>query len=81
MPLRFVEELGNHLFAGITVQKWAELCIEGIVKDLDEVYRLAYFGGIAHELRKDVWPYLLGHYKFGSTQAERDQLSEETKQA
>lgn len=58
-----------------------ELCIDGVVKDSAELYRLTYFGGIAHDLRKDIWPYLLGHYKFGSTEEERVQLSEETRQA
>lgn len=66
---------------GLTKDKWNELCIDGIVADSHEIYRLTYFGGIAHELRKDVWPYLLGHYKFGSTKIERDRLSEETRQA
>ncbi|XP_025837665.1 small G protein signaling modulator 2-like [Agrilus planipennis] len=67
--------------AGISVQKWSELCINGVVNDPIEVYKLTYFGGIAHELRRDVWPYLLGHYKFGTTKEEREELSEQTKQA
>lgn len=36
---------------------------DGVVKDDNEVYRLVYFGGVQHEIRKDVWPYLLGHYR------------------
>ncbi|EFA05501.2 small G protein signaling modulator 1 [Tribolium castaneum] len=66
---------------GITVEKWNELCIDGVVSDYEEVYRLTYFGGVAHDLRKELWPYLLGHYKFGSTAQQRLELSEETKQA
>ncbi|XP_044261226.1 small G protein signaling modulator 2-like [Tribolium madens] len=66
---------------GITMEKWNELCKDGVVSNFDEVYRLTYFGGVAHELRKDLWPYLLGHYKFGSTTQQRLELSEETKQA
>ncbi|KAJ3651812.1 hypothetical protein Zmor_017821 [Zophobas morio] len=66
---------------GITVEKWNELCTDGVVTDHAELYRLTYFGGIAHDLRKDLWPYLLGHYKFGSTTQQRMELSEETKQA
>lgn len=69
------------VFSGLTVEKWNELCVNGVVKDSEEIYRLAYFGGIAHELRKDLWPYLLGHYKFGTTEKQRELLSEETKQA
>lgn len=68
-------------FLGLTLEKWLTLCVDGIVNDYEEVYRLTYYGGIAHELRKEIWPYLLGHYKFGSTIEERNQLSEETRQS
>lgn len=63
------------------MEKWAELCIDGVVSDYAEVYRYTYFGGIANELRTEIWPYLLGHYKFGSTMEQRNELDEETKQA
>ncbi|KAK4877826.1 hypothetical protein RN001_010332 [Aquatica leii] len=66
---------------GLTQEKWCELYVDGVLQHADEVYKLTYFGGVAHDLRKDVWPYLLGHYKFGSTLAQRDELSEQTKQA
>lgn len=26
---------------------------------------MVYYGGVEHEIRKEVWPFLLGHYKFG----------------
>ncbi|ERL93657.1 hypothetical protein D910_10945, partial [Dendroctonus ponderosae] len=66
---------------GITVEKWTQLCVDGVVTDADEVYRFTYFGGVANELRTEIWPYLLGHYKFGSTADQRQNLAEETKQA
>ncbi|XP_056630776.1 small G protein signaling modulator 1-like [Diorhabda sublineata] len=66
---------------GITPEKWKELCLDGVVSDYAEIYRLTYFGGIAQELRHEIWPYLLGHYKFGSTFEQRNELSEETRQA
>ncbi|CAH1163281.1 unnamed protein product [Phaedon cochleariae] len=72
---------GDDATQGITLEKWAELCIDGVVSDYSEVYRLTYFGGIVQELRREIWPYLLGHYKFGSTSEHRHELSEETKQA
>ncbi|KAJ8939383.1 hypothetical protein NQ314_011128, partial [Rhamnusium bicolor] len=72
---------GDGASEGITIEKWAELCIDGVVSDYAEVYRLTYFGGIVQELRHEIWPYLLGHYKFGSTSDQRNELSEETKQA
>lgn len=63
------------------MDKWLELCVDGVVNDYEQVYKLTYYGGIAHELRKDIWPYLLGHYKFGSTTEERNRLSEDTRQS
>lgn len=68
-------------FEGITAQKWEELCVDGVVSDSSEVYRLTYFGGVEQELRKEIWPYLLGHFKFGSTEEQRNELNEETRQA
>ncbi|CAG9834204.1 unnamed protein product [Diabrotica balteata] len=72
---------GDGASEGITIEKWAELCLDGVVSDYAEVYRLTYFGGIAQDLRHEIWPYLLGHYKFGSTSEQRKELSEETRQA
>lgn len=67
---------------GITEEKWAEMYKDGILNDYAEVYRLVYFGGIVNDdIRRELWPYLLGHYKFGSTAEQRNELGEETKQA
>ena len=33
-----------------------------------EIHRLVYFGGVAPSLRKEVWPFLLGHYQFHMTE-------------
>lgn len=72
---------GDGATDGLTQQRFEELCLDGVIENSLEIYRLAYFGGIAHDLRKEIWPYLLGHYKFGSNRLQREQLSEETKQA
>ncbi|XP_060533466.1 small G protein signaling modulator 1-like isoform X3 [Cylas formicarius] len=72
---------GENASDGITVEKWKQLCVDGVVSDYAEVYRHTYFGGIANELRTEIWPYLLGHYKFGSTTDQRKELDDETKQA
>lgn len=63
---------------GLTKSVWEELHVDGVVADETEVFRLVYFGGVAPEIRKEVWPYLLGHYSFGSTQAQREELDMNT---
>lgn len=61
---------------GLTREKWETLNVNGVVSDSEEVYRLVYFGGCDHDIRKEVWPFLLGHYSFGSTAEERAELDE-----
>ncbi|XP_041971436.1 small G protein signaling modulator 2-like isoform X2 [Aricia agestis] len=57
---------------GLTVEVWRSMMNEkGAVSDKDEVYRLVYYGGVQHDIRKEVWPFLLGYYEFGSTAEER----------
>lgn len=36
-----------------------------------EIHRLVYFGGVDPSLRKEVWPFLLGHYQFTMTEKSR----------
>ena len=35
---------------------------------------MVFFGGVDEFLRRDVWPFLLGFYAFGSTTEERNAL-------
>ncbi|MCJ8740044.1 hypothetical protein PDJAM_G00054250 [Pangasius djambal] len=41
-----------------------------------ELLRLVYYGGVQHEIRKEVWPFLLGHYKFGMGKKDMAQIDE-----
>ncbi|XP_024944502.1 small G protein signaling modulator 1 isoform X2 [Cephus cinctus] len=66
---------------GLTVEKWRELSEDGCTSDRAQVLRLVYYGGVAPELRKEVWPYLLGHYQWGSSSNERQELDEGTRQS
>ncbi|CAH1641146.1 unnamed protein product [Spodoptera littoralis] len=57
---------------GLTDERWLAMSDEsGAIHDKDEVYRLVYYGGVQHDIRRHVWPYLLGYYEFGSTAEER----------
>lgn len=61
---------------GLTKDVWNTLNVNGVISDSEEVYRLVYFGGCDQDIRKEVWPFLLGHYAFGSTAEERAELDE-----
>ncbi|KAG8122718.1 hypothetical protein E2320_018218 [Naja naja] len=37
-----------------------------------ELLRRVYYGGVQHDIRKEVWPFLLGHYKFGMNKKEME---------
>lgn len=41
-----------------------------------ELLRLVYFGGVEASLRKEVWPFLLGHYQFGMSEDQRKEVRE-----
>ncbi|KAH8387140.1 hypothetical protein KR093_005048, partial [Drosophila rubida] len=64
---------------GLTKERWTQLNADGMLSNSTEFYRLIYFGGVQPELRKEVWPYLLGHYAFGTTQEERQKQDETCK--
>ncbi|XP_075218300.1 small G protein signaling modulator 2-like isoform X2 [Lycorma delicatula] len=59
---------------GFTKETWEKLTDTGRLVDKDQVFKLVYYGGVSHEIRKEVWPYLLGHYEFGSSFEERQQV-------
>lgn len=40
----------------------------------EELLRLVYFGGVEASLRKEVWPFLLGHYQFGMSEHRRKEV-------
>ena len=75
---RITPEIGAE--NGLTKERWMNLHDEnGVVTDDTEFYRLVYFGGVEHDIRKEVWPFLLGHHSFGTTPEERNELDENTR--
>ncbi|XP_069083131.1 small G protein signaling modulator 2 isoform X2 [Pleurodeles waltl] len=61
---------------GLTKEVWSKY-----QKDMKnykelELLRLVYYGGVQNDIRKEVWPFLLGHYKFGSTKKEMDRVDD-----
>ncbi|KFV77360.1 Small G protein signaling modulator 1, partial [Dryobates pubescens] len=62
--------------SGLTVDIWQRYLQDTTSYEDQELLRLIYYGGIQHEIRKAVWPFLLGHYQFGMTEAERKEVGQ-----
>lgn len=71
---------GENAENGLTKDIWEQLVNSGKEEDKIQIFRLTYYGGVEHEIRKQVWPYLLGHYSFGSTAEEREELDRVSRQ-
>ncbi|XP_074244453.1 small G protein signaling modulator 2 isoform X2 [Saimiri boliviensis] len=59
---------------GLTKEVWSKYQKDKKNYKELELLRQVYYGGVQHEIRKDVWPFLLGHYKFGMSKKEMEQV-------
>ncbi|XP_042050877.1 TBC1 domain family member 15-like [Salvia splendens] len=56
-------------------EEWATfLDAEGRVMDSNSLKKRIFYGGIEHDLRKEVWRFLLGYHTYESTFSEREYL-------
>nr|XP_046230159.1 small G protein signaling modulator 1 isoform X2 [Scatophagus argus] len=62
---------------GLTVEVWDRFLKDSSAYEEKEIHRLVYFGGVAPSLRKEVWPFLLGHYQFTMTEKCRQEIDEQ----
>ncbi|XP_019937177.2 small G protein signaling modulator 1 isoform X1 [Paralichthys olivaceus] len=63
--------------AGLSVEVWNRFLNESSAYEEKEIHRLVYYGGVAPSLRKEVWPFLLGHYQFTMTEKSRLEIDEQ----
>ncbi|XP_067395529.1 small G protein signaling modulator 1 isoform X1 [Emydura macquarii macquarii] len=63
--------------SGLTAEIWQKYLQDSTSYEEQELLRFIYFGGIQHEIRKAVWPFLLGHYHFGMMEAERREVDDQ----
>lgn len=57
------------------LEEWATfLDVEGRITDSNALKKRIFYGGVEHDLRKEVWKFLLGFYAYDSTYAEREYL-------
>ncbi|XP_042365869.1 small G protein signaling modulator 1 [Plectropomus leopardus] len=64
---------------GLSVEVWGRFLKDSSAYEEEEIHRLVYFGGVDPSLRKEVWPFLLGHYQFNMTEKCRLEIDEQMK--
>ncbi|XP_051540655.1 small G protein signaling modulator 1-like isoform X3 [Myxocyprinus asiaticus] len=62
---------------GLSAEVWKTFLQDSASYEEEELLRLVYYGGVEPSLRKDVWPFLLGHYQFTMTLQERKEVDEQ----
>ncbi|XP_036972488.1 small G protein signaling modulator 1 isoform X4 [Acanthopagrus latus] len=62
---------------GLSLEVWSRFLQDRSAYEEKEIHRLVYFGGVAPSLRKEVWPFLLGHYQFTMTEKCRIEIDEQ----
>ncbi|KAM9823110.1 LOW QUALITY PROTEIN: small G protein signaling modulator 1 [Syngnathus typhle] len=66
-------------YQGLTADVWQMFLQDCNTYKEQELLRLVYFGGVEPSLRKQVWPFLLGHYQFGMSETERKEVDEQVR--
>uniref|UniRef100_A0A0C9RV14 TBC1 domain family member 15 n=1 Tax=Wollemia nobilis TaxID=56998 RepID=A0A0C9RV14_9CONI len=67
---------GKHRQPPLGSDEWATfLDCEGRLVDPKALKKRIFYGGIEHNIRQEVWKFLLGYYQFDSTQSERHYLA------
>uniref|UniRef100_A0AAR2IL24 Small G protein signaling modulator 1a n=1 Tax=Pygocentrus nattereri TaxID=42514 RepID=A0AAR2IL24_PYGNA len=69
-------DVPSDAYGGLTAEVWNRFLQDCRAYDEKELLRLVYFGGVDPSLRKEVWPFLLGHYQFGMSENERKESSQ-----
>ncbi|XP_075324119.1 small G protein signaling modulator 1 isoform X1 [Odontesthes bonariensis] len=64
-------------YRGLTADVWQRFLQDCTAYKEQELLRLVYFGGVEPSLRKEVWPFLLGHYTFGMAETERKEVDKQ----
>ncbi|KAF5906914.1 small G protein signaling modulator 1-like isoform X2, partial [Clarias magur] len=64
---------------GLSADVWKTFLQDSSAYEEAEILRLVYYGGVDPNLRKEVWPFLLGHYHFTMTTDERKEVDEQVR--
>ncbi|XP_016393354.1 small G protein signaling modulator 1 [Sinocyclocheilus rhinocerous] len=65
--------------SGLSAEVWKTFLQDSTAYEEKELLRLVYYGGVEPTLRKEVWPFLLGHYHFSMSLTERKEMDEQVR--
>ncbi|URE43612.1 TBC1 domain family member [Musa troglodytarum] len=67
---------GKQRMHPLCLEEWASfLDSEGRILDSKALRERIFYGGVDHNIRKEVWKFLLGYHEYDSTYAEREYLA------
>ncbi|XP_072520553.1 small G protein signaling modulator 1 [Salminus brasiliensis] len=72
-------DVPHDAYGGLSADVWRKFLQDCSAYDEKELLRLVYFGGVEPSLRKEVWPFLLGHYQFGMTESDRKEVDDQVR--
>ncbi|KAM6930411.1 small G protein signaling modulator 1 isoform 2-T2 [Xenentodon cancila] len=78
-PAIVASDVPCNAYRGLTTDVWQTFLQNSTAYEEQELHRLVYFGGVDPSLRKEVWPFLLGHYQFGMSETERKEVDEQVR--
>ncbi|KAJ0057191.1 hypothetical protein NL108_002127, partial [Boleophthalmus pectinirostris] len=73
-PIIVDPDIPTNAQIGLSPEVWGTFLQDSSAYEEREIHRLVYFGGVAPSLRKEVWPFLLGHYHFTMTERNRIEI-------
>uniref|UniRef100_A0A672QLL0 Small G protein signaling modulator 1-like n=1 Tax=Sinocyclocheilus grahami TaxID=75366 RepID=A0A672QLL0_SINGR len=74
-PAIIEPDLPYNARGGLSADVWKTFLQDSTAYEEEALLRLVYYGGVEPSLRKEVWPFLLGHYHFSMSLAERKETS------
>ncbi|XP_016110934.1 small G protein signaling modulator 1-like [Sinocyclocheilus grahami] len=76
-PAIIEPDLPYNARGGLSADVWKTFLQDSTAYEEEALLRLVYYGGVEPSLRKEVWPFLLGHYHFSMSLAERKEVDEQ----
>ncbi|XP_039627716.1 small G protein signaling modulator 1 isoform X2 [Polypterus senegalus] len=78
-PIIVDPSIPHEASGGLTADIWQKYLQDNMAYEEPELLRLVYYGGVEPTIRRQVWPFLLGHYHFGMTEKDRREVDDQVR--